>query len=106
MMDITKSREEFEAWHRDKYKTKFSSGQPTRDMHNGKYADCYTVPAEQERWELWQASREIIVVELPSPLPDEGYSDIAMHNFCRNDSVKQCANAIRTAGIRIKGESE
>ena len=54
------SREQFEAWHREKYKTKYSSGQPTRDMHNGKYAHCYTVAVEQERWEAWQASREAL----------------------------------------------
>ncbi|MGE4927006.1 hypothetical protein [Yersinia enterocolitica] len=98
-MDITKSQSDFEAWHRDKYKTKWSSGQPTRDMHNGKYADHYTVPAEQERWELWQASRESIEVELPTQ--DEYDDPLSAYN-----AISDCKKILRTAGIRIKGESE
>ena len=48
-------REAFEAWHRKTFETKHQTGQPTRDMHNGKYADDYVSSIEQERWEMWQA---------------------------------------------------
>lgn len=34
-------REEFEKWHRQKFQTKYTTGQPTRDMHNGIYDEKY-----------------------------------------------------------------
>ena len=48
-------REQFEAWHRSKFATKYMTGDPTRDMHNGKYDDNYGPPEQQVRWECWQA---------------------------------------------------
>ncbi|MBH1391800.1 hypothetical protein I5U25_02565 [Stenotrophomonas maltophilia] len=48
-------RDRFEAWHREKFKTRWQTGAPTRDMHNGVYADNYGPAEQQERWELWQA---------------------------------------------------
>lgn len=56
-----KMREEFEAWHRSKFGTKYSSGQPTRDMHNGVYDEKYGPEEQQERWEIWQTSREAMM---------------------------------------------
>lgn len=58
-MNIEELRADFESWHRAKYKTKLQSGQPTRDMHNGVYAEQYGPEEQQERWEAWQASAEI-----------------------------------------------
>lgn len=101
-MDITKSREGFEAWlsHQSGHTIEYIKGQ--RSVTVDRYCSQYIeIP-----YRAWKASRESISVELPALLPDEGYSDAAMHNFCRNDSVKKCAKALRTAGIRIKGESE
>lgn len=95
-MDITKSREDFEAWAE-------KNGYRMDLIPDG---DIYSYSSTRCSWEAWKASRESLVVELPEMLPDEGYSDGAMHNFCRNDSVKKCAKVLRTAGIRIKGESE
>ncbi|WP_145574131.1 hypothetical protein [Yersinia alsatica] len=89
MMDITKSQSDFEIWWNAPEQTEL------RDSF-----------AMGWGFRIWKASRESIEVELPALLPEEGYSDGAMHNFCRNDSVKKCAGALRTAGIRIKGESE
>ncbi len=95
-MDITKSQKEFE----DKYPKGLIHG--VARLSNGEYASEFT----RRIFLAWKAGRESIEVVLPALLPDEGYSDTAMHNFCRNDSVKKCAEALRTAGIRIKGESE
>lgn len=58
-------RAAFEAWHREKFKGKYDNGQPTRDMHNGKYAERYTVKAEQERWEAFNAGLDSLCIELP-----------------------------------------
>ncbi len=49
-------RARFEAWHREKFKTSWQTGAPTRDMHNGVYADNYGPAEEQVRWEAWQAA--------------------------------------------------
>ncbi len=49
-------RSQFEAWHREKFKTSWQTGAPTRDMHNGVYADNYGPAEEQVRWEAWQAA--------------------------------------------------
>lgn len=49
-------RARFEAWHCEKFKTRWLTGAPTRDMHNGVYADNYGPAEEQVRWEAWQAA--------------------------------------------------
>jgi len=49
-------REAFEAWHRSKFETKHCTGQPTRDMHNGIYAEKYGPESQQLMWEAWQAA--------------------------------------------------
>lgn len=48
-------REPFEAWHRRRFATKHSTGQPTRDMHNGIRDPNYGPPDQQHMWEAWQA---------------------------------------------------
>ena len=48
-------REAFEAWHRSKFATRHSTGQPTRDMHNGIYAEQYGPVHQQQMWEAWTA---------------------------------------------------
>lgn len=56
-------RARFEAWHCEKFKTRWLTGAPTRDMHNGVYADNYGPAEEQARWEAWQAA----LAAQPSP---------------------------------------
>ncbi|ELI7913345.1 hypothetical protein VYJ29_004342 [Yersinia enterocolitica] len=99
MMDITKSREEFEAEFRKQY-----AGQPHIEMLLEMYnhgtdeepeIDYYSLDA-RDAWKWWQASREIIEVELPEP----GYYDRT------SQFAVDVYEALRTAGIRIKGESE
>ncbi|WP_145577019.1 hypothetical protein [Yersinia alsatica] len=98
-MDITKSREEFEAEFRKQY-----AGQPHIEMLLEMYnhgtdeepeIDYYSLDA-RDAWKWWQASREIIEVELPEP----GYYDRT------SQFAVDVYEALRTAGIRIKGESE
>ncbi|ENB6684385.1 hypothetical protein ABEH50_000764 [Yersinia enterocolitica] len=99
MMDITKSREEFEAEFRKQY-----AGQPHIEMLLEMYnhgtdeepeIDYYSLDA-RDAWKWWQASREIIEVELPEP----GYY------YRTSQFAVDVYEALRTAGIRIKGESE
>ncbi|EKN6107302.1 TPA: hypothetical protein PXM30_001177 [Yersinia enterocolitica] len=76
-MDITKSREDFEKWLKSR--------------------DCNPVAwLKDAYWEVWKASRESLALDLPEP----GHYDY----------ITQYAESVymeaRTAGIRIKGESE
>ncbi|HDL8133257.1 TPA: hypothetical protein PXQ50_000061 [Yersinia enterocolitica] len=98
-MDITKSREDFEAEFRKQH-----AGQPHIEMLLEMYnhgtdeepeIDYYSLDA-RDAWKWWQASREIIEVELPDP----GYYDRT------SQFAVDVYEAIHTAGIRIKGESE
>lgn len=50
------ARAQFEAWHCEKFKTRWQTGAPTRDMHNGVYAEKYGPAEQQVRWEAWQAA--------------------------------------------------
>ncbi|WP_236189351.1 hypothetical protein [Pseudomonas pharyngis] len=52
-------REPFEAWHRRRFATRHSNGQPTRDMHNGIRDPNYGPPGQQNMWEAWQARAEL-----------------------------------------------
>lgn len=77
MMDITKSREDFEKWLKSR--------------------DCNPVAwLKDAYWEVWKASRESLALDLPEP----GHYDY----------ITQYAESVymeaRTAGIRIKGESD
>ena len=56
-VNIEAERAAFEAWHRNKFATKHSTGQPTRDMHNGIYDENYGPKDQQLMWEVWQAAR-------------------------------------------------
>uniref|UniRef100_UPI001C5641AF hypothetical protein n=1 Tax=Pseudomonas sp. UMAB-40 TaxID=1365407 RepID=UPI001C5641AF len=47
-------REGYEAWHCEQYKTKHTTGAPTRDMHNGVRAEDYGSTKQQALWECWQ----------------------------------------------------
>ncbi|MHC1665791.1 hypothetical protein ACODUI_11665 [Stenotrophomonas geniculata] len=60
-------RARFEAWHCEKFKTRWLTGAPTRDMHNGAYAEKYGPADQQARWELWQAAWESALSAQPSP---------------------------------------
>lgn len=63
---------------------------------------------KQIAWAFWRASREAVVVDLPDKqfiseedvlIPDEvDWPD----GF--NTALEQCAEAIRAAGIKVKGE--
>ncbi|HEL7748804.1 TPA: hypothetical protein UL761_000308 [Stenotrophomonas maltophilia] len=50
------ARAQFEAWHCEKFKTRWQTGAPTRDMHNGVHAEKYGPAEQQVRWEDWQAA--------------------------------------------------
>jgi len=100
MQHTDKMREAFESWHREKFKDRLQNGQPTRDMYNGKYAERYTSQVEQERWEIWQASRAPVVIDLPQPMNAPPY---ASYEGGWNDMRGEAIDAIEAAGVPVRG---
>lgn len=89
------SREQFETW----WKTQRAVCQFAREgSKNGAY---HSKPC-QSAWEAWQASREAVDVQLPDRRDyEETLSD---HELGFNIALELCAEAIRAAGIKVKGE--
>lgn len=67
-------------------------------MFRGEYQSQFT----KQMWESWQASREAVEVELPKRR--EYVDTLSDHELGFNIALKQCAEAIRAAGIKVKGE--
>lgn len=90
MMDITKSREEFEKWaEKNGYR-----------MDLIPYGDIYSYSSTLCSWEAWQASRESIEVDLDHL----GYIQVEEDVFYPDlDAIR---HLLVSSGIRIKGESE
>lgn len=98
MMDITKSQSDFEAWFK-------------RDFHPDKSGPYLKDMLKK----AFEAGRESIEVELPprksADIESEKYPDMTMYEAMMregiwNDCIFECEKILRTAGIRIKGESE
>ncbi|HDL8229692.1 TPA: hypothetical protein ROU78_004558 [Yersinia enterocolitica] len=109
-MDITKSREEFEAYIRKNFQYPTLEMEPEDGPCAGEYVD--TMREEQfQLWNAaWQASRESIEVKLPQrqSLCASGYGDGYFVSSISGEGLEydEVVEALRTAGIRIKGESE
>ena len=53
-------------------------------------------------WAGWQASRDAVEVELPKRR--EYVDTLSDHELGFNIALENCAEAIRAAGIKVKGE--
>lgn len=96
-MDTTTSREEFEAY----LKTRYLDGRGHFDTWSERFV--YTHSHIQAMWEGWQESRKLISVSLPKAVLTREYKDDVPEYRMMSFDVKE---SLRTAGIRIKGESE
>lgn len=100
-MDMTKSREEFEAYICKNLQYPTLEMEPEDGPCTGEYVD--TMREEQfQLWNAaWKASRESIEVELPAKVTAKDT------NWTTPIKMREAlALSLRTAGIRIKGESE
>lgn len=86
MMDITKSREEFERWAEEVGALPWGYLKKQSTPSGG-----YSVQVYQYMWTAWKGSRESVDIKLPELFEDDRHA---------------VTDAIRAAGIRIKGESE
>ncbi|HDL7029548.1 TPA: hypothetical protein PXM33_000044 [Yersinia enterocolitica] len=103
MMDITESREEFEKWLEEVH------GLYGEDIDWEPERNCYRIFGIHLAWCAWQASRESIVVNIPEEMTcrealEQGHTSDYANGFTA--AIIQCYAVVRTAGIRIKGESE
>ncbi len=83
------SRAQFEAWFKPK---KIA-------MQNRGISTVRIVRLCQRQWEAWQASRASVEVELPEKVMVEDEYDRG-HNY----GIEYCEEAIKAAGISIKGQ--
>ena len=93
------SREQFEAWASNQY-----TFDPIESilLRIGPEKERYHLKLIQRLWEAWQASREAVEVQLPDRRDyEETLSD---HELGFNIALELCAEAIRAAGIKVKGE--
>lgn len=89
------SREQFEA--------EMAKLNDVLDMRRAKNGDMeYMAWDVALAWKMWQASREAVDVQLPDRRDyEETLSD---HELGFNIALELCAEAIRAAGIKVKGE--
>lgn len=95
-------RAAFEAWHRSKFATRHSTGQPTRDMHNGIYAEQYGPVHQQQMWEAWQ--HRAALASHPAEVDDEGKADAKRLDWLESTNQTFCGNYSNT-GFRAIGSS-
>ncbi|HEN3329497.1 TPA: hypothetical protein ACJIYU_004160 [Yersinia enterocolitica] len=94
-MDITKSREEFHKWLEEAH------GLYGEDIDWQPERNCYRIFGIHLAWCAWQSSRESIEVELPAKVTAKDT------NWTTPNKMREAlALSLRTAGIRIKGESD
>lgn len=87
---MDKMREEFEKW--------FLEGNRLDSLV--KKDGRYIYAPQQFMWEAWQASRRALVVEMPKQGEVTGSYDTEAFWV----AVERCEDAIRAAGITVKGD--
>ena len=107
-MDITKSQSDFEAWLKSKMPTTYKLAYETENYCDDEDMVNLAKASVLDMRTAWQASRDSLVVELPENMCGTGLikDDDLPYYGGFDDGVKALASRLRTAGIRIKGESE
>lgn len=95
---MDESRKAFEQWALEVMQ--FTPDDLTWDERR----NCYRDYVPHMAWKGWQASREAIEIELPAKIEREVRdSDIDdERRWGHNDAIRDCAEAIRAAGIKVK----
>ena len=96
-VQMKSSREQFEEWYSK------ASGLCDMDLESEFNVDDngeYIYSGARDAWAAWQASRAAIEVELPDKVMVEDEFDNG-----HNCAIDYCADAIRAAGLTVKGES-
>ncbi|WP_038887903.1 hypothetical protein [Cronobacter dublinensis] len=99
---MDKSREQFQSWWEEWF-----GEAPLTPWNELWCGDGYSAEDIDHMWEAWQASRAAVEIELPKGVTtrealDAGY--MGDYAAGMDDGIEGCANAIRAAGFKVKGE--
>ena len=95
---MDKSREDFEVYAKSVgLDFSLSNWLLSHPPKHGYYLNKKT----QDAWVIWQASRRALVVTVPDKVMEEDEFDKG-----HNCAIDYCAEAIREAGITVKGEGD
>lgn len=92
---MDESRKQFEWWFSDQGRHLYAVEKSNGD---------YLLASAESSWQAWQASRAAIEIELPAKIEREVRdTDIDdERRWGHNDAIRDCADAIRAAGIKVK----
>ncbi|EOT1204575.1 hypothetical protein ACNKCH_000923 [Cronobacter sakazakii] len=88
---MDKSREQFEAW----WEKEWCGEAPIDGWASLRERDGYIDEDVNAQWEAWQASRAALEIGLP---------DVCAWNLCELLDKQEVVEAIRAAGLKVKGE--
>lgn len=102
-MSDSKIREEFDIWHREQINMLIVAGEPTAARIARQLEPVY--------WCAWQASREALVIKLPSPMlgpeiddADDDYEQFEAHENTAievNAMRREFRKAVEAAGLKV-----
>lgn len=101
-MDTNKMREQFEVAYAAKSTARNGRFYPavlTRGDHGE-----YVIPSVQSAWWAWQASREAVVVEMPSRASEayrEYFDDVEGGSFNEAAYIREVRKAIEAQGLKV-----
>jgi hypothetical protein len=97
-MSNDKMREAFEAWECDA--DQGPQTDPVWLMYDAK-TNTYPLDKIQDRWEVWQASRAALVIELPKIINKDWACDSSECEFMRG-GINLTKLSILAAGVKVK----
>jgi hypothetical protein len=101
-MDTNKMREQFEAWECDA--PQGPQTDPMWLMYDAE-SNAYGLDKIQDRWEVWQASRESVVVELPNRAAEayrEEFDDVEGGSFNEAAYIRDVRKAIEAQSLKVR----
>lgn len=101
---MDKSREQFEAYFIQYY---LNDNPEMVGLFLKRDGEGYKLPSPNDEWRVWQASRAAVDINLPKGVTtkealEAGY--MGDYAAGMDDGIEGCANAIRAAGLKVKGE--
>jgi hypothetical protein len=96
-----KIREQFEAWHLDRY-----CGGIERLKRCANADEAYYYTDTQTRWVSWLASREAVAMELPKSRADKGETangdqSLLCALMAKHMAIEQCKESIMAQGLKV-----
>ncbi|WPO32052.1 hypothetical protein REH59_10520 [Pseudomonas sp. BO3-4] len=94
-----KMREQFEAWHLDRY---CGGVERLRKCVNAE--DVYYYADTQTRWVSWKASREAVVIQMPDMKSEqywEQFEDVEGESFIFPKYLDHLDAAIKAQGLKV-----